>query len=136
MEFKENLKQRIEKASHASGAAAGTMKGGYGSYEIGRMLFTHMFGRYFLYGLKALPYNPFALQSLDDMKVKFGRTVLKCFDCPSIAVLGELGWPAMTEVAGTQKFRVLLRLRNFEDDRLVRRALSFTVNTLKVRRHH
>lgn len=69
MKFKDNLKQRTEKASHACGVVARIMKGGYNLCDTGKTLFNSQVRPVLLYDLEGLPDNPFALQSLDDMQV-------------------------------------------------------------------
>lgn len=52
--------------------------------------------------------------------------MLKYCDCPPVAVLSELGWPAMTI---TQKFDFSLKLKNLKNCRLAGKALNLTLNT-------
>lgn len=60
------------------------------------------------------------------MQTKFGMLVLKSYECPPIAVLGELVWPAMSEVAVVQKYAFLMRVENLDVSRLVKRGLQST----------
>lgn len=51
-----NLDYRLQKAAKVSGAVLGVMKGGYNSYDIGRLLFSAQIRPSFEYASEALPY--------------------------------------------------------------------------------
>lgn len=132
MKVKENSRQRVEESNKAAGAVINMMKGGYDSYEIARTVFTSRVRPVMMCELEVLPYSPFDFFLLDELQVKTGRSGLKYHECPPVAVLRELDWPSMTAVAGTRRFGFLIRVKNMEDSRLVRRALQVTLDVTSV----
>lgn len=131
MNVRESLKQRIEKSSNVAGAVTRVMKVGCDSYKTGRLLFTSQVRRLQMHGIKALPYSPYDLRKLDQTQTKFGRSVLRYYDCPPVAVLGEFGLPAMSEVAVVRKYVFLMRLEDFDNSRLVKQAVQLTQSILE-----
>lgn len=57
--------------------------------------------------------------------------MLRYFECALVAALDELSWPSMTEIAITQRFDFLIRLRDIKDSRPVKRALQLTLDTTR-----
>lgn len=75
-------------------------------------------------GFEAHPYSLNDVTELALMQTEFGRSMLKYHGCPHVAVLGELGWPAVSDVTVLQNYAFLIRLRNFYDNHLVEQALQ------------